>query len=62
MMSPYADESTDFLTYVRFQMGANSPDTLTGKDYKEAKESGYLIMRKVDMNIDDFFIRQNNEP
>lgn len=55
MMSPYADESTDFLTYVRFQMGANSPDTLTRKDYKEAKESGYLIMRKVDMAVDNFF-------
>ena len=55
MMSPYADESTDFLTYVQFQMGANSPDILTRKDYKKAKKSGYLIMRKVDMAVDNFF-------
>lgn len=55
MMSPYADESTDFLTYVRFQMGANSPDILTRKDYKKAKKSGYLIMRKVDIAVDNFF-------
>lgn len=56
MLSPYANENTDFLTYVRFQKGANSPDILTQKDYAEAVNSKYLVMRKVDMDVDDFFV------
>ena len=61
MLSPYANENTDFLTYVRFQKGANSPDILTQKDYAEALNSKYLIMRKVDMDVDDFFVKCWNE-
>lgn len=56
MMSPYADENTDYLTYLHFQAGANSPDILRKKDMKAAKESKYLIMRKVDMDEDDAFL------
>ena len=56
MMSSYADENTDYLTYLHFQAGANSPDILRKKDMKAAKESKCLIMRKVDMDIDDAFL------
>ena len=56
MLSPYRDENTDFLTYLRFQKGANSPDILTKQDYAEAQKSGYLLMRKVDMNVDPYFM------
>lgn len=56
MLSPYADENTDYLTYLRFQKGANSPDILTEDDLQRAKESKYLVMRKVDMDVDDWFL------
>lgn len=56
MMSPYADDETDYLTYLHFPEGANSPDTLRTGDFPQAKESGYLVMRKVDMDVDDFFV------
>ena len=57
MLSPYADENTDYLTYLHFQKGANSPDILTEDDLQRAKESKYLVMRKVDMNVDDSFLQ-----
>ena len=56
MLSPYANENTDYLTYLRFQKGANSPDILQGDDFQKAVKSKYLIMRKVDMNVDDGFL------
>ena len=56
MLSPYADGATDNLLYQHFQKGANSPDVLTVDDLQKARESKYLIMRKVDINIDAFFI------
>lgn len=56
MLSPYADENTDYLTYLHFQKGANSPDILRKKDMENAKRSGYLMMRKVDMDVDDWFL------
>lgn len=56
MLSPYADENTDYLTYLHFQKGANSPDILTEDDLQGAKESKYLVMRKVDMDVDDWFL------
>lgn len=56
MLSPYADENTDYLTYLHFQKGANSPDILTEDDLQRAKESKYLVMRKVDMDVDDWFL------
>lgn len=56
MISPYADENTDYLTYLHFQKGANSPDILTEDDLQRAKESKYLVMRKVDMDVDDWFL------
>lgn len=57
MLSPYADENTDYLTYLHFQKGANSPDILTEDNLQRAKESKYLVMRKVDMNVDDSFLQ-----
>ena len=57
MLSPYADENTDYLTYLHFQKGANSPDILTEDDLQRAKESKYLVMIKVDMNVDDSFLQ-----
>ena len=56
MISPYADENTDYLTYLHFQKGANSPDILTEDDLQRAKENKYLVMRKVDMDVDDWFL------
>ena len=56
MLSPYANENTDYLTYLRFQKGANSPDILQSNDFQTAAKSKYLIMRKVDMNTDDKFL------
>lgn len=57
MLSPYANENTDNLLYQRFQKGANSPDVLKACDLPEARKSKYLVMRKVDMDVDDFFTR-----
>lgn len=57
MLSPYADENTDYLTYLHFQKGANSPDILTEDNLQRAKESKYLVMRKVDMDVDDSFLQ-----
>lgn len=56
MMSPCADKKTDYLTYLHFSEGANSPDILRASDFPQAKESGCLVMRKVDMDVDDFFV------
>lgn len=56
MRSPYADKKTDYLTYLHFSEGANSPDILRASDFPQAKESGCLVMRKVDMDVDDFFV------
>ena len=39
-----------------FSEGANSPDILRASDFPQAKESGCLVMRKVDMDVDDFFV------
>lgn len=57
MMSPYADDKTEYLTYLQFPKGANSPDILKACDLPKAKESKYLVMRKVDMNVDDSFLQ-----
>ena len=57
LFGSYADENTDYLTYLHFQKGANSPDILTEDDLQRAKESKYLVMRKVDMNVDDSFLQ-----
>lgn len=56
MLSPYANENTDNLLYQRFQKGANSPDVLKACDLPEARKSKYLVMRKVDMDVDDAFL------
>lgn len=57
MRSPYADDKTEYLTYLQFPKGANSPDILTEDNLQRARESKYLIMRKVDMNVDDSFLQ-----
>lgn len=57
MMSPYAAEGTDVLTYLHYHNGpANSPDVITKDVLDEAKASKYLLMRKVDMDVDDSFV------
>ena len=56
MLSPFGDKTTDNLLYQHFQKGANSPDVLTADDLQRAKESKYLVMRKVDMDVDDAFL------
>lgn len=56
MLSPFADDKTDYLTYLHFPAGANSPAVLGKSDWVKAKNSGYLIMRKVDLNVDDSFM------
>ena len=56
MLSPFGDKTTDNLLYQHFQKGANSPDVLTADDLQRAKESKYLIMRKVDMDVDEAFL------
>ena len=57
MLSPFADDKTDYLTYLHFPAGANSPVVLGKSDWEEAQNSGYLIMRKVDLDVDDFFLK-----
>lgn len=57
MLSPFADDKTDYLTYLYFPAGANSPVVLRKSDWEKAKNSGYLIMRKVDLRVDDFFVK-----
>lgn len=57
MLSPFADDKMDYLTYLNFPVGANSPVVLRKSDWEKAKNSGYLIMRKVDLNVDDFFVK-----
>ena len=49
MLSPYANSSTKFLTYVYFLQGKNSPELLTKEDCKKAIESEFYFMRKVDL-------------
>lgn len=56
MLSPFGAKTTDNLLYQHFQKGANSPDVLTADDLQRAKESKYLVMRKVDMDVDDWFL------
>lgn len=57
MLSPYADENTDYLIYQQFPSNASSPDILKACDLSKAKESKYLMMRKVDMDVDDAFLQ-----
>ena len=45
------------LTYLHYHNGpANSPDVITKDVLDEAKASKYLLMRKVDMDVDDSFV------
>ena len=56
MASPYKNTRHDYLYYVDWtsQDGKvkNSPNTLTIADYDAMKNSGYLMARKFDMNVD----------
>ncbi len=49
MMSPFADINTDYLTYLNFLPGANSPEYITEEDLERAFASPYYFMRKVDL-------------
>lgn len=57
MLSPYGTLNTDYLTYLKFlpkRQGSkytkNSPEYLDEKEIRNAKNSKYYFMRKIDMN------------
>lgn len=56
MMSPYKDTQHDYLHYIDWSerpgKPSNSPNTLTLADYDKMMESGYLMARKFDMDVD----------
>lgn len=56
MMSPYKNTRHDYLHYIDWSerpgKPRNSPNTLTLADYDKMKESGYLMARKFDMDVD----------
>lgn len=51
MNSPYRKKREDYLHYVDWSDGGNSPKTLTNDDYKKLIDSGKLMGRKFDINI-----------
>lgn len=56
MMSPYSTTRYDYLHYVDWSerpgKPKNSPNTLVLGDYEKIKNSGYLMARKFDINVD----------
>lgn len=56
MASPYKNTRHDYLHYIDWSekpgKPRNSPNTLTLADYDKMKESGYLMARKFDMDVD----------
>ncbi len=56
MMSPYSATRYDYLHYVDWSerpgKPKNSPNTLVLGDYEKIKNSGYLMARKFDINVD----------
>lgn len=48
MISPFAGERKDYLHYIDWSQGGNSPKTLTMDDYQNIKNSSYLMARKFD--------------
>lgn len=60
MMSPYKNTRHDYLHYIDWSerpgKPRNSPNTLTLADYDKMIESGYLMARKFDMDVDKSII------
>ena len=52
MNSPYRDKRQDYLHYIDWSEGKNSPKTLTTSDFEMIKSSGRLFARKFDISID----------
>ena len=52
MLSPYSSLREDYLHYIKWQDGSNSPDILTQSNYVDMINSKKLFARKFDFNID----------
>lgn len=62
MLSPFKQKRQDYLHYIdwspRTGKRRNSPNTLTISDFEKMKESGYLMARKFDMDVDQDIINK----
>lgn len=62
MLSPFKRKKHDYLHYIdwspREGKPKNSPNTLTISDFEKMKESGYLMARKFDMDVDEKIIKK----
>lgn len=62
MASPYKNTRHDYLHYIDWSerpgKPRNSPNILTLADYDKMKESGYLMARKFDMDVDEKLIKK----
>lgn len=62
MMPPYKGTRHDYLYYIDWSerpgKPRNSPNILTLADYDKMKESGYLMARKFDMDVDEKLIKR----
>ncbi|WP_215509225.1 beta-1,6-N-acetylglucosaminyltransferase [Limosilactobacillus fermentum] len=64
MNSPYKDNREDYLHYVDWSEGGNSPKTLTIDDYEKISGSDKLMARKFDLNANKKIIerlKRNND-
>ena len=60
MNSPYKEKREDYLHYVDWSEGGNSPKTLTVDDYEKISGSDKLMARKFDTSIDVKIIKLLN--
>lgn len=62
MMSPYKETRHAYLHYIDWTSRdgkiKNSPNTLTIAEYDAMKNSGYLMARKFDMDVDKAIIEK----
>lgn len=58
MNSPYSLSVRPFLHFVKFENGESSPILLTMNSFSDMQESGKLIARKFDINVDAEVIRK----
>ena len=56
MNSSYKDKREDYLHYVDWSEGGNSPKILTIDDYEELKASDKFMARKFDIGIDSYVL------
>ena len=52
MNSPFSENRTDYLHYIDWSEGKNSPKTLTCGDLDKMFSSGKLMARKIDSEYD----------